>query len=105
MNYKEKKDLFDKHIRNEFPNGSETDELDDIIAEIAKLDSYYAGLATSAIGGSKVKKESLDDLYNLKDKMKKIDTTKEDYDNIANCENYIESLIKIVMFIINNQKE
>ena len=105
MNYKDKKSLLDTHFNKGFPNASETDELDDIIAKIAELDSYYAGLAMAAIGGSKVKAESLNDLHRLKGEIKNIDKSKEDIENISSCDKYIDSLIKIVKIIINNQKD
>lgn len=63
---------FDAFVCLPFPKGSEDEALTDWIAELAELDGFYAGIATSLLQGRKVKIKEFPKLDGLFKELEKL---------------------------------
>ncbi len=98
-------DAMEAHMKLGFPDFPEDDDFSDWMGELAELDGYYAGLATSNMGSSRPKKISKDQLFEHADRLAQFSSLEaEDRDIFLAAEAYIQSLSKMVDIANTKQK-
>lgn len=99
-------DAIEAHKKLGFPDFPEDDEFSDWMGELAELDGYYFGLATSNIGASVPGKISKDKLFEHADRLAQFSSLEgDDHDVFDAAEAYIRSLSKMVDLANAKQKK
>ena len=78
------------------PQSTENEVLSSIIEKLLEMDSYYAGLALSAAGGTSIEKKQLYDINELKTKLRSISPlSSKDWEIYEVCKVFIDKLYEI----------
>jgi len=88
--------LYSEIKEKKFPDFPNNETLSNWIVDLILLDSYYAGYASSVIGGSKISQK---DLFDLKEYYKRLETlsvqSNEDKKILEECKEYLTTLKEI----------
>lgn len=96
---KEIEEKYDFFVKMAFPQFPESDELSDWVTQLAEIDSYYAGIASSFISHGEYYKVELHNVVELIESLEKIKVDKEDQLIYSECKRYIEVLNDLVVLL------
>ncbi len=92
------KNILEKHKKAKFPSFPDDDDFAVWVEELIELDGYYYGLALSLINGEK-KRYDITAFFDLKKRLSNFKTLEDDQNIYQACEQYLDSLEKIVNLI------